>query len=144
MSGFYYWLAIGLVLSLSELWVPGFVIIFFGAGALLTSAVALLFPNLSANTQMFLFVVLSVASLAIFRRYTVGNGIGKKADATRDYDDDFIGRTVVVIEPVADGKPGKVELNGANWNAVADADFAVGDRARVAARDGLTLRLVRI
>lgn len=141
MSGFYSWLAVGLILSLSELWVPGFVIIFFGAGALLTSVATLLFPSITANMQLFLFVVLSVVSLIVFRRHAVGNGTRRNADAAQDYDDDFTGHEAVVVEPVAPGRPGKVELNGVNWNATAGTDLAAGDRVKVLSRDGLTLKV---
>lgn len=139
MTLFQYWLVSGLVMCALEIVVPGFVIIFFGAGAILTALATLVFPGLGVSAQTLLFIVLSLASLAAFRRQAVGRGARKDADAAIDYDDDFTGREVVVVEPIAPGAPGKVELNGVLWNASSEASFAPGTRVRVVSRDGLTL-----
>lgn len=139
MSVFYSWFVSGLVLAALEFIVPGFVIIFFGAGAILTAFATLVFPSMSSNTQAIVFVVLSLVSLAVFRKQAFGHGAKKNADAATDYDDDFIGREVVVVEPIAPGAPGKVELNGVNWNATSESALAKGVRAKIVARDGLTL-----
>ena len=141
MTVFYSWLVSGLVMCALEFVVPGFVIIFFGAGAILTAFAALVFPGLSANAQAMVFLALSLASLAVFRRQALGNGAKKNADARVDYDDDFTGREVVAAEAIAAGAPGKVEFNGVNWNAVPDAALEKGERARIVARDGLTLKV---
>src|SRR5215204_2489549 len=62
------WLAAGLVLVVAELATPGgFVIIFFGIGALTVGALALLGAVTSAPLQFLTFSVVSVASLAILR-----------------------------------------------------------------------------
>ena len=139
MTLFQYWLVSGLVMCALEIVVPGFVIIFFGAGAILTALATLVFPGLGVSAQTLLFIVLSLASLAAFRRQAVGRGARKDADAAIDYDDDFTGRYAVVVEAVAPGAPGKVEFNGVNWNAASDTALAPGTRVRVVSRNGLTL-----
>lgn len=141
MTIFYSWLTAGLLLALSEIWIPGFVIIFFGAGAVLTAFVSLAFPGISPSTQAVLFIALSLASLAVFRRQAVGSGAKKSADASRDYDDDFIGREAVVVEDIPADGYGKVELNGVNWSAKSREAIALGARVKICARDGLTLEV---
>ncbi|MBP5542603.1 MAG: NfeD family protein [Kiritimatiellae bacterium] len=143
MSVFYSWLVAGLVMCALEFVVPGFIIIFFGAGAVLTAFATLLFPEMGANAQALLFLALSIVSLVIFRRHAIGHGAKKNADAAVDYDDDFIGREVVAVEALEPGKPGKVELNGVQWNAVASEALAPGDRAKVRGRNGLVLEIAR-
>ncbi len=143
MNAFYSWLVGGLAMCALEFIVPGFVIVFFGAGAVLTALALLLFPGMSANTQAILFLGLSLVSLAVFRRQALGHGKRKSADAAVDYDDDFIGREAVVVEAVGPGAPGKVELNGVNWGAVSDTAFAKGERVKVSRRDGLVLTVAR-
>jgi membrane protein implicated in regulation of membrane protease activity len=70
------WLAAGLVLVVAELATPGgFVIIFFGIGALLVGLFALLGVVTSAPLQFLLFSVLSIASLAILRSRLQSLGI---------------------------------------------------------------------
>ena len=143
MTVFYSWLVSGLVLCALEFVVPGFVIIFFGAGAVLTAFVALVFPAMPPALQTGLFLLFSIASLVVFRRQAVGRGARKDADAAVDYDDDFTGRQAVVTEAIAPGAPGAVEFNGVKWNAEAETATAVGTRVRIVSRDGLTLKVMR-
>ncbi len=58
MSVFYSWLVAGLVMCALEFVVPGFIIIFFGAGAVLTAFATLIFPEMGANAQALLFLAL--------------------------------------------------------------------------------------
>ena len=135
------WLIIGLVLAALEFVVPGVVLVFFGAGAIMTGLVTWMLPSFPAYAQTLLFTIFSVVSLIVCRRFIVGRGKGQKARRDVDYDDDFIGRTATVVEAIPAGAPGKAELNGSNWNAVSDAPVAVGTRVKIVARDGLTLHV---
>ena len=57
-----YWLSLGLILAVSEFFVPGFVIIFFGAGAFVTGVVKLLWSDLPDSFALLLFALLSLAA----------------------------------------------------------------------------------
>lgn len=139
MSIQYLWMIAGLVLAALEFIVPGFVIIFFGAGAFLTGILTWIFPAISPTLQVLIFTVLSLVSLFAFRRQAVGTGAKVKADSNTDYDDDFIGREAVVIEAISSSAPGKVEFNGANWNAESNVDLVPSSRVKIVSRKGLTL-----
>ena len=62
------------------------------------------------------------------------------------YEDPLIGRQVRVVEPFSDidgGFEGRVELNGATWDArSATTKYESGDSASVSARNGHLLELV--
>ena len=136
-----FWLSLGLLLAVSEFVVPGFVIIFFGAGAFVTGLVKLLWSGLPDSLALLLFALFSLGSLLIFRRTWVGGKV-LRDDGTRnegDVDETCIGRKVSVVEAIAPGKAGKVELNGANWTAEADEELETGAVATVTERRGLTL-----
>ena len=136
-----FWLSLGLLLAVSEFVVPGFVIIFFGAGAFVTGLVKLLWSGLPDSLALLLFALFSLGSLLIFRRTWVGGKV-LRDDGTRnegDVDETCIGRKVSVVEAIAPGKAGKVELNGANWTAEAEEPLAAGAVAVVTERRGLTL-----
>ena len=61
------WFLVGLVLLLSELALPGFVIVFFGVGAWVT-AVLVGFGLLPGfNAQLLVFLITSILALALFR-----------------------------------------------------------------------------
>ena len=136
-----FWLSLGLILAISEFAVPGFVIIFFGAGALVTGVVKLIFPGLPDSFALLLFALSSLGSLLAFRKTWVGGKVlrdGNTKDGD-DVDETCVGRKVTVVEPIAPGKAGKVELNGANWTAESDDALEAGTTAMVTDRHGLTL-----
>lgn len=138
-----FWLSLGLILTVSEFFVPGFVIIFFGAGAFLTGVLKLLIPGLGDAAALLVFSLSSIVSLVLFRKTWIGGKVVRDANSpqTGDADESCVGRKVSVVEPVAPGKPGKVELNGVNWRAESDEGIPAGAFAVVTGRDGLTLRV---
>lgn len=136
------WLIAGLVLMVLEFVVPGFVIIFFGVGGLITGTAVWLFPAMEASftAQGLCFALTSVLALVVGRR-CFRNLLGGKAEPSRgDADDDgFVGSAVVVSEAIRPPLPGRVTLNGAGWPAVSDRPIEVGATVTVVARDNLTL-----
>jgi inner membrane protein len=135
------WLAAGLVLVVAELATPGgFVIIFFGIGALAVGALALLGVVASVPLQFLLFSVLSVASLAILR----GRLQSRLRTPRSSNVDSLIGVVAINQERLSPGLVGRVEVRGTMWSArnTSDVTLDPGQRARVAAVDGLTLAIV--
>jgi membrane protein implicated in regulation of membrane protease activity len=135
------WLAAGLVLVVAELATPGgFVIIFFGIGALAVGALALLGMVTSVPLQFLWFSVLSVASLA-FLRGRVQSRLQSPPSSTVD---SLVGVVAMVQEQMAPRAIGRVEVRGSMWAArnTSDVTLDPGQRALVAAVDGLTLGVV--
>jgi membrane protein implicated in regulation of membrane protease activity len=62
------WFLVGLVLLISELALPGFVIVFFGVGAWITGLLVGVGLLSSFNAQILVFLISSVLTLALFRR----------------------------------------------------------------------------
>lgn len=135
------WLAAGLALVVAELATPGgFVIIFFGIGALAVGVLVLLGAVTSPPLQFLLFTVLSVASLAILR----GRVQSRVRTPPSSNVDSLIGDLAIPQEPLSPGVVGRVEVRGSTWSArnTSDVALAIGQRARVAAVDGLTLAVI--
>ena len=135
------WLAAGLVLVVAELATPGgFVIIFFGIGALAVGALSLLGLVTNPALQFLLFSVLSVASLAIPRAR-----LQPRANTPPSSNvDSLVGVVAMVQERMAPRAIGRVEVRGSMWAARNTSDITLdpGQRARVAAVDGLTLAVI--
>ncbi len=135
------WLAAGLVLVVAELATPGgFVIIFFGIGALAVGALSLLGVVTNVPLQFLLFSVLSVASLAILR----GRLQSRIQTPPSSNVDSLVGVVAMVQERMAPRAIGRVEVRGSMWAARNTSDITLdpGQRARVAAVDGLTLAVI--
>ena len=135
------WLAAGLVLVVAELATPsGFFILFFGLGALTVGLLVGLGVVASLWLELALFSALSVAYLLIFR----GRLQHKVQIPPPPTVDSLVGDLAIVQEPLSPGVVGRVEVRGSMWTArnTSAVALGVGQRARVAAVDGLTLAIV--
>lgn len=135
------WLAGGLALVVAELVTPsGFFIIFFGAGALTIGALKLLGLLDNLAVELLLFSVLSIIYLVLFR----GLLQSRVQIPPPPKVDSLIGELAIPQEPLSPGVVGRVEVRGSTWSArnTSTVALAPGQRARVAAIDGLTLTVV--
>jgi membrane protein implicated in regulation of membrane protease activity len=138
------WFLVGLVLLLSELVLPGLVIIFFGVGAWVTALLVGFDLLPSFNAQLIVFLVTSVLALVIFRkkgqRYFEGrvSGIWNPRASMED----LKGDRAVVTSPIAPNTPGgKVEYHGTTWNAESDVSIAQGQPVVIVERKNLVLHV---
>jgi membrane protein implicated in regulation of membrane protease activity len=131
------WVLGGFALLAVELATPGgFFTVFFAAGALVVGGLLGMGLALPAWLQWLLFSVLSVGSLAAFRRRLLG-----RLESTPDTVDSLVGETAVLLDDLARGDVGRAELRGTAWQARTDAPEALrkGQRVRVERVAGLVL-----
>lgn len=139
----YLWILLGLGIMSMELFLPGFILVFFGLGAVLTG-ILLIFMPMTINTQLVLFAVLSVVLLFSFRRLAQGYFVGRVANVnpTGAAMEKFNGETAIVTETIIpNSTKGKVEFHGSFWNADADTEIAQGQKVTVLTRHNLTLKV---
>ncbi|MBD3385566.1 NfeD family protein [candidate division KSB1 bacterium] len=139
------WFIIGLLLLFWEFAMPGFVIFFFGVGAIMVSIVCI-FADYSLNIQLLLFLVFSLTLLLSLRRWMhrIFHGYVQGKNDSDQNIDTFIGEHAAVIEEIQPGKLGKVEFHGSTWKAEADKKIAAGTRVIVVSKDNLTLKVKSI
>jgi inner membrane protein len=135
----WHWLLLGVVLTALELAAAGgFYIIFFGVAAIIIALLALMEIAGPLWFQLLLFSVLSVASLMFFR-----NPIMRRLnlDAGAADIDTLAGERCSVIDPMAPGGNGRVELRGTPWSArnIGTTPLASGARCFVTRAERLTL-----
>jgi len=132
------WLLLGLGLLAAEAATPGgFVALFFGIGAIVVGILAGLGIAGPPWLQWILFSGVSVISLALLRRPLKARLSGGSVAAV----DSLVGEEAVVLEEIAPGGVGKVELRGSTWSgrSASAAALPAGFRARVERVEGLTL-----
>ena len=142
------WFLVGLVLLIMEFALPGLIIFFFGVGAWIVAIVCLLSTSVqgSINAQLIIFIISSVLSLLILRRWLKGvflGHTGAKQDLTEDLNE-FIGERAVVIEAIKPKAGGKVEFHGTNWAADADGEITAGAVVEIIGKDNITLKVKAI
>ncbi|MBN2424019.1 MAG: NfeD family protein [Calditrichaceae bacterium] len=134
------WFIIGLVFILLEFIMPGFIIVFFGVGAWVTSLVCLVF-DINLTAQLFLFIIISVLSLQIFRKYLKTRFFSDNEKIGDILEDEFIGKTAIVEVPIKAGFEGRVMFKGAQWTATSEADIKKGAKVKIIDKESITLKV---
>jgi hypothetical protein len=140
------WGVLGVLLLAAEIAITGTLYtLWFSIAALCVAVLLWLFPETSYAVQFTVFAVLSLGSLAIWRRYY------KKTDT--DYrvgqsQGEEIGRIGIVIEATGPTKNGAIRftqglMGSREWIAVSDEPIEVGSNATVVAVEGNSLRVAK-
>ena len=70
--------------------------------------------------------------------------VGKKSPDRDGLASDVIGHRAVVTVRIEPGKPGKVELRGANWQAESDETLEPGTQVRIVKQESIALTVERM
>jgi len=142
-----YWLIIGVMLFILELVLPGFVLFFFAAGAMLTALVAWLAPTTSIAVQLGLFIVASLGTLLSLR------GVIQKrffASVPRTEGEDVDRQMVVpgdrgvVCNTIIPPAEGRIKYSGSSWRATADERIEEGEIIAVVRQKGLVIHVEKV
>jgi membrane protein implicated in regulation of membrane protease activity len=131
------WFIIGFILFLLEFAIPGLILFFFGIGAWIV-AILLLFLDVSLNIQLVVFLVTSVVSVLLLRKWM------KKILWARKYssdsiDDEFIGKTATAETAIAPGQNGKVSFKGSSWSARSEDVIIQGESVTIIGNESILL-----
>lgn len=133
-----YWVVGGIVLLVAEIVVPGMVLGFLGAAALLVALLLWLgvIEGLApALTTWFIgSIVMLVALRGLFQRLMPGD---TEVHST-DEDLDAQGAVVEVAETIPKGEKGRIRYRGTTWAATCyERTLEAGGQARLVTRDGI-------
>lgn len=139
----WHWAVGGVLLIIAELAVPGFVIIWFGLGALLVALALALLPSLDLTLQLFFWLLMSLGLLIlwfkVFRRDAHKTRIGMSEAS-------LIGEIGLLTRAVAPFQKGELRLQkpmlGSElWPCIADESLGSGERVKVLAVEGSLLKV---
>jgi membrane protein implicated in regulation of membrane protease activity len=130
------WLALGLVLAVAEILIPGVFLIWLAGAALITGLITWFLP-IGLPLQIVLFAVLAIVAVFTGKRYLAEHPIESADPKMNDRGARLVGQTAVVVEPIAFGN-GKVKLGDSEWLAQGP-DVAAGQHVRVLGSEGTTL-----
>lgn len=125
------WFLLGIGLAFLELFLPGFILLFFGIGCCVTAG-ALLFWDLSVTQQILLFITSSVASLLLLRQWLrrvfFGASSGKQ---DQDFDDFPLGQHAPVLKTITPFTHGRIQYRGTTWYAAAEETIEAGNTVEI-------------
>ena len=131
------WAILGIILMVLEAAIPGFVIFFFGLGAVITALLTLI-PGIGSAyaLQAIIWMVSSIGSFVFLRKKLAKVFKGKLIEKKTG---EYIGRKAVVIEEISPGKPGRIKLEGTSWKAESyNENIAVDEEVEILEKDNLT------
>ena len=144
MSPSLIWFLVGVVFLILELFLPGFILIFFTAGSWIAALAAWLL-DVELTTQIIIFIISSLILLITLRKYSLKTFKGTTRDDVDDqYTESKIGKTGVVSKKIAPHVPGEIKVMGSFWRATAEVEIDEGQSVLVESQDsedGLTYEL---
>ncbi|MBB3940648.1 hypothetical protein GGR39_002305 [Novosphingobium fluoreni] len=132
----YAWLALGLILAVAEMAIPGLFLIWMAGAALVTGLITWVAP-IGLPAQIMLFAVLSIVAVFAGRRFLAVNPIVSADPHLNNRSARAVGQIVVVTQAIVNGE-GRVRLGDSEWLA-RGSDAAPGTGLKVIGVDGATL-----
>jgi inner membrane protein len=130
------WLALGLLLAVAEMVIPGVFLIWLSGAAILTGILAFVLP-IGVPLQIVIFAVASIGAVFTGRSYIRNNPVEEADPLMNRRGLRMVGEIVRVSQPIVDGH-GKVHLGDSEW-LVRGPDAAEGARMRIVGSDGAVL-----
>ncbi|MDU4394279.1 MULTISPECIES: NfeD family protein [Acinetobacter] len=130
----WHWFVLGIILMLSELILPAFAALWFGIAAIIVGALLWLFPIMSLNIQIVMWIILSILCTILWFKFIKPLSIDKtKAGLSREA---TIGQIGMVIQVGLTHDQVVVRfalpvLGADEWNCRSLSPVQVGDRVRV-------------
>ena len=135
------WAAVALLLFAAEALAPGAFMLWMGFAAAAVFLAVLLVPGIPLLAQVAAFVVLSFASIQVYRKLVRGRGRERESDRPtlnrRAYQ--HIGRVVPLEQAVVAGR-GRIKIGDAFWT-VEGPDLPAGTPVKVTGTDGVILQV---
>ncbi len=130
----------GGVLMALELAVPGLIVVFFGAAAVITGLLSLSGIVTDITTLLVIWVVLSLALVLLLRRFAIRLFPSESSYRLVEDDVDAIGRIVDVVATVSEsGTEGRISYNGTTWPVISSGgQIRKGRKARILYRDNIS------
>jgi len=125
------WFLLGTGLAFLELYLPGFIVIFFGIGCWVTAA-SLLIWSFTLTQQILIFITTSVMSLLLMRKWMMRVFHGVSPDKQdEDFDDFPGGMHVPVVKTITPEIYGRIQYRGTTWYAAAEEPIEEGEMVEI-------------
>lgn len=138
LSSVEWWMILGVVCIIIEIFAVSFFFLFFGVGALLTALFSYLGLVDSLTMQLFIFATVTGLSTLAFRKQVM-----KAFESKGEEYQEMVNELAKVTETILPGGQGKVFFRGADWLAYSDqtAPLESGTLVKIVLVDGIKLKV---
>ena len=143
---YWHWLALGVLLMLVEILVPGVVFLWLGIAGVLTGLLLAAAPGTDWQVQLVVFAVLSVAAIFLGRRFVASRQGSTDHPTLNRRGRSMVGTRATLSDATVSGR-GRVRIGDTMWAlrlAEAGSDFPEGTEVTVVEVDGVTLVVERV
>jgi hypothetical protein len=139
---FWYWWVIGFILLVLEILTPGYFFMWMAASGFLTGAIVLLLPATGMNMQIFIFSVLSVVAIIVWKFYGKRHPTESDQPLLNKRGVQYIGRIFNLYQPIKNGE-GKIKVDDSIWK-VHGEDCDINSRVKVVAIRGTVFDVEKV
>ncbi|MGA2298783.1 MAG: NfeD family protein [FCB group bacterium] len=141
-----WWFILGLILCVLEIIIPGFVLLWFGIGALVVAGLDFLGVH-NLFLQVIIFAVLSIAltalSRTIFKNFFIRTSPGKRLKTNADA---LLDKEGVVTTTINNGlSQGRIYVEGQDWSARSESNELLeeGTKVKIVRYEGARLFVIK-
>jgi len=134
------WACLALLLIAAEVLMPGVFMLWLGIAAGVVFAVVLLVPGIPPPWQALGFIVLSFATIFIYRRFFGQLDEQSDQPLLNRKAEQFVGKIFILDTAIVNGN-GRIKMGDALWT-VTGPELPAGSRVRVIAADSMILTVV--
>ncbi len=134
---FWHWWVAAIVLVVVEIFAPGTVALWMAISAAAVGLLLLAVPELTWQTQLIVFSVLSVATVIGWRIYQLRYPTVSDQPMLNRRGEQYVGRVFTLDEAIVNGT-GKIHVDDTMWK-VEGADLPEGTQVRVTGVEGTVL-----
>lgn len=136
---FWHWWMLAVALVIIEIFAPTFFALWLAVAAFMTGLALFLVPEIQWEYQVFLFAILSIASIVIWRHYYNKNPIATDEPSLNRRGEQYIGRVITLQEPIVDGQ-GKVKVDDSTWK-IEGNDCSEGTKVKIISVDNVVFQV---
>lgn len=133
----YAWLALAIILSILEIFTPGFFMVSAGIACLAGMAAAA--AGLSLTSQLLIFAAALIAVMALLRPV-----LGRISKDKRTNGERMLGRTAKLTRDSSADEKGSLRLDGVDWPVISDNPLKAGTKVEITAIEGITLHVKEV
>ena len=139
---FWHWWVLGVALLIFELLAPGVFFLWIGLSAFVVGAITALLPVLAWQGQLFLFSVLSIVSVVLWRIYLKKHPTQTDRPLLNRRSAQYIGRVFTLEEPIVNRR-GKIKVDDSIWK-IEGEDCPAHIQVKVVSVNGVVLQIERL
>ncbi len=136
---FWHWWIFAIVILTMELLAPAFFFIWIALSGFIVGAVLFIFPSINLEAQLFLFALLSITSIFLWRYFRINYQPESDQPLLNKRSAQFIGRIFPLYEAI-ENRRGKIKVDDSIWT-VQGQDSPLESKVEVIAVKGMILKV---